>query len=163
MKTSAISVAPKAEFLRALAADRSALTFRATYSEAFHAPTLSDLFRGVQVIADFIFDPRSPVTGSESSPRTLAVIRICSQKPPMNGLMALSLRPEMVEPASGSDAAGRFLPIDLRAVTAVLDPQFLVDHEDQFPGQVIAGPQPARVIRSARSSFSYFRNKIWVG
>ena len=27
----------------------SALTIRATYSEAFHAPTLSDLFRGVEV------------------------------------------------------------------------------------------------------------------
>ena len=45
----------------------SALTIRATYSEAFHAPTLSDLFaRGSDTSgADFVFDPRSPVTGSE--------------------------------------------------------------------------------------------------
>ena len=33
----------------------SALTIRATYSEAYHAPTLSDLFRGVIVqVADII-------------------------------------------------------------------------------------------------------------
>jgi hypothetical protein len=33
-----------------------------------------------------------------------------------------------------------FYHIDLRAVTVVLDPQFLVNHEDEFPGQVIRGP-----------------------
>src|SRR6266536_4187974 len=43
----------------------SALTIRATYSEAYHAPTLSDLFRGAQVEnADPVFDPRSPATAS---------------------------------------------------------------------------------------------------
>src|SRR5205807_3890670 len=41
----------------------SALTFRATYSEAYHAPTLSDLFRSVQhYFVPFIYDPRSPAT-----------------------------------------------------------------------------------------------------
>src|SRR5256714_1613980 len=41
----------------------SALTFRATYSEAYHAPTLSDLFRGVEVqIAQGLSDRRSPAT-----------------------------------------------------------------------------------------------------
>src|SRR5439155_564947 len=41
----------------------SALTFRATYNEAFHAPTLSDLFRGALQEFPTIFDPRSPATG----------------------------------------------------------------------------------------------------
>ncbi len=37
----------------------SAVTFRATYSEAYHAPTLSDLFRGVEVgLANPVSDPR---------------------------------------------------------------------------------------------------------
>ena len=39
----------------------SALTIRATYSEAYHAPTLSDLFRGATLqVADDVSDPRSP-------------------------------------------------------------------------------------------------------
>ena len=63
-------------------------------------------------------------------------------------------------PLQGLTLQADFYHIDLRAVTAVLDPQFLINHEDQFPGQVIRGPQPARMIRSARLSFSYFRNKI---
>src|SRR5437870_2326459 len=33
-----------------------------------------------------------------------------------------------------------FYHIDLRGVTVRLDPQYLIDHEDQFPGQVIRGP-----------------------
>src|SRR5207249_10442126 len=41
----------------------SALTIRATYSEAYHAPTLSDLFRGGMLqVADNVSDPRSPAT-----------------------------------------------------------------------------------------------------
>src|SRR6476659_4178313 len=43
----------------------SGLTIRATYSEAYHAPTLSDLFRGVTVQpAEGVSDPRSPATAS---------------------------------------------------------------------------------------------------
>jgi len=41
----------------------AALTIRATYSEAYHAPTLSDLFRGGTLqVADNVSDPRSPAT-----------------------------------------------------------------------------------------------------
>jgi iron complex outermembrane receptor protein len=40
----------------------SALTIRATYSEAYHAPTLSDLFRGGHVDNAVVTDPRSPAT-----------------------------------------------------------------------------------------------------
>ena len=39
----------------------SALTIRATYSEAYHAPTLSDLFRGVLVQVADVSDPRSQI------------------------------------------------------------------------------------------------------
>src|SRR4029077_20958536 len=38
----------------------SGLTIRATYSEAYHAPTLSDLFRGGEGgLANLVSDPRS--------------------------------------------------------------------------------------------------------
>ena len=40
----------------------SSLTLRATYSEAYHAPTLSDLFRGQLQGFPLVNDPRSPAT-----------------------------------------------------------------------------------------------------
>ena len=39
-------------------------------------------------------------------------------------------------PLQGLTLQADFYHIDLRAVTVQLDPQFLVNHEDQFPGQV---------------------------
>jgi len=120
----------------------SALTIRATYSEAFHAPTLSDLFRGVAVQAADIFDPRSP------DPTILKTVFTNLSGNP-------SLQPETAyewtygavvspgkwwTPLQGLTLQADFYHIDLRAVTVQLDPQFLVNHEDQFPGQVIRGP-----------------------
>ena len=43
-------------------------------------------------------------------------------------------------PLQGLTLQADFYHIDLRAVTAMLDPQFLMNHEDEFPGQVIRGP-----------------------
>jgi outer membrane receptor protein involved in Fe transport len=42
-------------------------------------------------------------------------------------------------PLQGLTLQADFYHIDLRAVTASLDPRYLVDHEDEFPGQVIRG------------------------
>ena len=120
----------------------SAVTIRATYSEAYHAPTLSDLFRGVIVQNPNIVDPRSP-----DPTITKTVSTNLSGNP--------SLQPETAyewtygavvspgkwwSPLQGLTLQADFYHIDLRAVTVMLDPQFLIDHEDQFPGQVIRGP-----------------------
>jgi iron complex outermembrane receptor protein len=117
----------------------SALTIRATYSEAYHAPTLSDLFSGALQGFAQINDPRSPATNFVPS------------QPSGNP----NLQPETAyewtygaivtpgkwwSPLQGLTLLADFYHIDLRAVTAQLDPQFLVDHEAQFPGQVIRGP-----------------------
>ena len=50
-------------------------------------------------------------------------------------------------PLQGLTLQADFYHIDLRGVTASLDPQYLIDHEDQFPGQVIRGPSTGRMIR----------------
>ncbi|MGB8805548.1 MAG: hypothetical protein WCC93_11535, partial [Chthoniobacterales bacterium] len=120
----------------------SAVTIRATYSEAYHAPTLSDLFRGVIVQGADIVDPRSP------DPTILKTVSTNLSGNP-------SLQPETAyewtygavvspgkwwSPLQGLTLQADFYHIDLRAVTTILDSQFLVDHEDQFPGQVIRGP-----------------------
>ena len=117
----------------------SGLTLRGTYSEAYHAPTLGDLFRGTSDSTSAIRDPRSPVTES-------AVLTRFSGNP--------NLKPEtayewtygaVMTPGGwwsalrGLTLAADFYHIDIRGVTLQLDPQFLVEHEAEFPGQVIRG------------------------
>jgi hypothetical protein len=119
----------------------SALTIRATYSEAYHAPTLSDLIRGVQVQDSFyLTDPRSPATA-------LGITTNLSGNPNLQPETAYEWTYGTVitpgkwwSPLQGLSLQADFYHIDLRAVTVVLDPQFLINHEDQFPGQVIRGP-----------------------
>ena len=119
----------------------SALTIRATYSEAYHAPTLSDLFRGVELgIADCIFDPRSPATASEVA-TDFSGNRNLQPETAYEWTYGAVVTPgKWWSPLQGLTLQADFYHIDLRAVTAILDPQFLVNHEDQFPGQVIRGP-----------------------
>jgi iron complex outermembrane receptor protein len=119
----------------------SALTVRATYSEAFHAPTLSDLFRGVQHSgADFIFDPRSPVTGLEVAANFSGNPNLQPETAYEWTYGAVVTPGKWWSPLQGLTLQADFYHIDLRAVTVVLGEQFLVNHEDEFPGQVIRGP-----------------------
>jgi iron complex outermembrane receptor protein len=118
----------------------SALTCRATYSEAFHAPTLSDLFRSALRGAAQITDLLSPATD-------FAVVTLPSGNPSLQPETAYEWNYGAVvtpgkwwAPLEGLTFSADFYHIDLRGVTVQLDPQFLVNHEAQFPGQVIRGP-----------------------
>jgi iron complex outermembrane receptor protein len=119
----------------------SALTIRATYSEAYHAPTLSDLFRGPQVgSANDVADLRSPNTASEVFTQ-LSGNRNLQPETAYEWTYGAVVTPgKWWSPLQGLTLQADFYHIDLRAVTAILDPQYLVNHEDQFPGQVIRGP-----------------------
>ena len=89
LKTSVIPAPPKGRSRRALATDRLALTIRATYSEAYRAPTLNDLFAGALPVPWILptRGDRSPNLSPLGSP---AVIRRCSLRRPMSGRMARS-------------------------------------------------------------------------
>lgn len=115
------------------------VTFRGTYSEAYHAPTLGDLFRGTSDFSSAIKDPRSTVTES-------AVLTRFSGNPTLQPETAYEWTYGAVAtPGSwwsalrGLTLAADFYHIDIRGVTLQLDPQFLVEHESEFPGQVIRG------------------------
>jgi iron complex outermembrane recepter protein len=119
----------------------SALTIRATYSEAYHAPTLSDLFGGV--LAQFAdatgLDPRSPAT--ESVEIDFSGNRNLKPETAYEWTYGAILSPgKWWSPLQGLTLMADFYHIDLRAVTVQLDPLFIVIHEAQFPGQVIRGP-----------------------
>jgi iron complex outermembrane receptor protein len=119
----------------------SALTIRATYSEAFHAPTLSDLFRGAQQgAADFIYDPRRMVTRLETPTNVSGNPNLQPETAYEWTYGAIVTPGKWWGPLQGLTLQADFYHIDLRAVTVVLDPQFLVNHEAQFPGQVIRAP-----------------------
>jgi iron complex outermembrane receptor protein len=118
----------------------SALTIRATYTEAFHAPTLSDLFRGVEQGFAFVNDPKSPATDSQ-------VVAHFSGNPNLQPETAYEWTYGAVvtpakwwNPLQGLTLRADFYHIDLRAVTVLLDAQFLVDNEAEFPGLVKRGP-----------------------
>jgi iron complex outermembrane receptor protein len=122
-----------------------ALTIRATYSEAYHAPTLNDLFAGT-VFSNGdpvrITDPRSPSPDDD-----IFVFKSTSGNPNLQPETAYEWTYGAVvtpgkwwSPLQGLTLLADFYHIDLRGVTVLLEPQFLVNHEDQFPGQVIRGP-----------------------
>ena len=119
----------------------SALTIRATYSEAYHAPTLSDLFRGPLVGAAFpVFDSRSPATGSVVATNSSGNPNLQPETAYEWTYGAVVTPGKWWSPLQGLTLQADFYHIDLRAVTTILDSQYLINHEDQFPGQVIRGP-----------------------
>ena len=118
----------------------SALTLRGTYTEAYHAPTLSDLFRGSSDFTTVIRDPRSPVTEPEVLARVSGNPNLQPETAYEWTYGAVASPGKWWPALRGLTLTADFYHIDIRAVTLQLDPQFLVDHESQFPGQVIRGP-----------------------
>jgi len=121
-----------------------ALTLRGTYTEAYHAPTLSDLFRGPSDSVTGIRDPRLPSNQLEE------VLARFSGNPRLQPETAYEWTyGAVVSPGKwwarlhGLTLSADFYHIDIRGVTLQLDPQFLVNHEAQFPGQVVRGPAGA--------------------
>jgi len=114
------------------------LTLRGTYSEAFHAPTLPDLTpAGTEFFFNFIHDP----TGLTPDGTTIRV----------NVVGNPLLKPEVAYDWSygavyspnwikGLTLSADFWHIDLRSIAALAGSQFIVNHENLFPGDVIRDP-----------------------
>ena len=114
----------------------SALTLRASYIEAFHAPSLADLFGGTVLGGTApIFDPLT---------RTQPEVEFDFSGNP-------SLKPEIAyertfggvvtpgkwwSPLQGLTISVDYGRLDIRAFQSQLDPQFILDHESEFPGLV---------------------------
>jgi iron complex outermembrane receptor protein len=118
----------------------SALTIRATYSEAYHAPTLRDLFAGVEAGPVEVFDPRSPATEAQVETHNSGNPNLQPETAYEWTYGAVVTPGKWWSPLQGLTVSADFYHIDLRGITTNLRAQFLLDHEDQFPGQVIRGP-----------------------
>src|SRR5205807_8903171 len=108
------------------------LTLRAAYIEAFHAPSLGELFSGASQSFPSIKDPFT----SE-----LQVSQILQGNKDLQPEIAYEytyggvLTPgKWWSPLQGLTLSADFIHIDIRGFTTTLDPQFLIDH---------AGPQDA--------------------
>ena len=128
----------------------SSLTLRAAYTEAFHAPNLSDFSRSAAdgtPLGEGFFDP----------------VRMEFVIPQVLEGGQPNLRPEVAygfnygavwTPKSirGLTLSVDFYHIDLRDRTNFFDAGFVVEHEDQFPGRVVREPPdpvtglPGRII-----------------
>jgi iron complex outermembrane receptor protein len=120
----------------------SSLTLRASYSEAFHAPNLSDLAPSAAEQFSFLFDPANPPPPDMAPP----LVRILLGGQP-------NLRPEVAYGWNygavwtprfirGLTLSVDFYHIDLRDRTNFIDPQFVVTQNflsggRRFPGQVV--------------------------
>src|ERR1700693_703129 len=127
------------------------LTFRAAYIEAFHAPTLFELFLGSSQSFPNVRDaqngkitalnPSGLPTGTEPQ-----VQQILQGNPTLQPEIAYEytyggvLTPgKWWAPLQGLTLSADFIHIDIRGFTTTLDPQFLIDHENLFPSQVQRG------------------------
>ncbi|HMJ22923.1 MAG TPA: TonB-dependent receptor, partial [Terriglobales bacterium] len=132
------------------------LTLRGTYSEAFHAPTLPDLTpAGEETFAPFeLHDPKG------LTPDT-AAIRIIETGNPL-------LKPEVAYEWSygavyspnwikGLTLSADFWHIDLRSIASSVDAQFIIDHEDLFPQDVIRDPTTGAITDVVNPSINLTR------
>ena len=111
-----------------------ALTLRATYSEAFHAPTLPDLTpagtEGFASFPDQLHDPKG------LTPPGTGVPVVFAGNPHLNPEVAYEWSYGAVYSTKwikGLTLSADFWHIDLRSIASTVDPQFILDFENSFP------------------------------
>jgi iron complex outermembrane recepter protein len=117
------------------------LTFRGSYTEAFHAPTLPDLSpAGTEIALSF---PNMLIDPKGLTPAGTVIPLIASGNP--------NLKPEVAyEWTYGAVYSPKWIKgltlstdvwhIDLRSIASSVDTQFIINFENSFPGLVIRDP-----------------------
>jgi iron complex outermembrane receptor protein len=121
------------------------LTLRATYSEGFRAPFVTELFRGEMIGFQFLVDP---VTGVQNAVQIRTVGNPHLQPETSYGYYAGVLwSPGSTDPehswwgwANGFTAYVDWSEITKRKEIAQLNAQFILANENQFPGAVVRLP-----------------------
>jgi iron complex outermembrane receptor protein len=115
-----------------------AVTLRATYTEAFHAPTLPELTpAGVHFPdATLVHDPFSSQTSGQ-------IAEIVTGNPLLRPETAYEWSAGVVYSPKwikGLTLSVDYWNISLRSIPAILGAQFIIDHENLFPGLVQRAP-----------------------
>jgi outer membrane receptor protein involved in Fe transport len=115
-----------------------ALTLRGSYSEAFHAPTLPDLTPAGTIFFGIAGTDTHDPKGL--TPRGAIFRLLLSGNPLLNPEVAYEwsygavYSPKWIR---GLTLSADFWHIELRSIAAVPDAQFILNHENLFPGDVI--------------------------
>ena len=124
------------------------LTFRASYSEGFRAPFVTELFAGELIAFPTLFDP---VTGNFTTDQLRAFGNPNLKPENSYGYYAGAVwSPGSTDPdhswwgwANGFTAYVDWSEITKRNEITLLDPQFLLNNQAQFPGAVVRLPDGA--------------------
>jgi len=131
-----------------------AVILRGSYSEAFHAPTLPDLTpAGTQGVGEF-HDPRG------LTPLGTSIPVLQSGNPNLKPEVAYEwtygavYSPKWIK---GLTLSADFWHIDLRSIASFVDPQFIIDFENSFPGLVIRNPTTGAITEVRNPSLNLTR------
>jgi iron complex outermembrane receptor protein len=136
-----------------------ALIFRASYTEAFHAPTLPDLTPagtegGFAGFPDQLRDPKGL-----TPPGTIVPI-VVSGNPNLKPEVAYEwscgavYSPKWIK---GLTLSADFWHIDLRSIASFVSPQFIIDFENSFPGLVTRNPTTGAITEIVNPSLNLTR------
>jgi iron complex outermembrane receptor protein len=118
----------------------SAWTIRATYNEAFHAPTLGELFQGTVQSFPTITDPLGFTTENQIESRSTGNPNLKPETAYEWTYGTIITPGKWWSALQGLTVSGDFYHVDVRGLTSTLDAQFIVDNETTFPGQVLRDP-----------------------
>jgi iron complex outermembrane recepter protein len=136
-----------------------ALTLRGTYSEGFHAPTLSDLTpAGVEVFGTFGEDGLHDPKGLTPDGTTIRII--VTGNPLLQPEVAYEwsygavYSPKWIK---GLTLSADFWHIDLRSIASFVSSQFILDFESSFPGVVSRDPTTGAITQVINPSLNLTR------
>jgi iron complex outermembrane receptor protein len=134
------------------------LTLRASYTEAFHAATLPDLTpAGTEFFATFPDNLRDP---RGLTPPGTGVPVIVTGNPNLQPEVAYEwsygavYSPKWIK---GLTLSTDFWHIDLRSIVSFVDPQFIIDFENGFPGLVTRNPVTGAITEVVNPSLNLTR------
>ncbi|HEX4200956.1 MAG TPA: TonB-dependent receptor, partial [Chthoniobacterales bacterium] len=118
-----------------------ALTFRGSYSEAFHAPTLPDVSPGGTEFffsfPDNLHDPKGLTPPGTSVPFLVSGNPNLKPEVAYEWTYGAVYSPKWIK---GLTLSADFWHIDLRSIASFVGPQFIIDFENSLPGLVIRNP-----------------------
>jgi iron complex outermembrane receptor protein len=131
-------------------------TLRATFAEGFRAPALTQVSKGgVQsftTITDSIRCPDgvTPVPGATTTDCARGISSLSAATPDLNPETSRSFNiGGIFDPMPNFSVVVDYYNIKKKQETALLSAQFVVDHQDDYPGRVIRDNNPANLIIGA--------------
>ncbi len=140
------------------------LTLRASYTEAFHAPTLVDLApAGSEVFLTFpspLHDPKGLTPPGTSIPLIISGNPNLKPEVAYEWTYGAVYNPKWIK---GLTLSADFWHIDLRSIASFAGPQFIINSENSFPGFVIRDPTTGAITEVIGTTLNLTRAIVYDG